>query len=87
MAQIWVPTSMIVGCARASPTTSAGPSGTASADHDVVARRNEAKGTEDRAGAALGDPAPEVLHGPRPTLGPPWAEDHRTALGATVLVG
>jgi hypothetical protein len=28
-----------------------------------------------------------VLHGPRATLGPPWASDHRMALAATVLAG
>ena len=31
--------------------------------------------------------ADEVLHGPRTTLGPPWAKDHRMALAATVVAG
>jgi hypothetical protein len=35
----------------------------------------------------LGDRADEVLQGPRTTLGPPWAKDHRTALAATIVGG
>ena len=33
----------------------------------------------------LGDRAGEVLHGVRARLGPPWTQDHRTALAAAVL--
>ena len=33
----------------------------------------------------LGDRADEVLFGPRATLGPPWAKDHRMALAATIV--
>ena len=47
----------------------------------------DAKQVEAEAADLLGDRAREVLHGPRATLGPPWAKDHRTALAATVLVG
>jgi len=42
---------------------------------------------EAEAASILGDRAHEVLHGPRATLGPPWAKDHRTALAATVVAG
>ena len=31
--------------------------------------------------------ADQVLQGPRATMGPPWAKDHRVALAATVVVG
>ena len=31
--------------------------------------------------------ADEVLLGPRATLGPPWAKDHRVALAATIVGG
>jgi hypothetical protein len=34
----------------------------------------------------LGERAEEVLHGPRATLGPPWSQDHRMALAATIVV-
>jgi hypothetical protein len=47
----------------------------------------DAKDVEDRAARILGGRANEVLHGPRTTLGPPWAKDHRMALAATVLAG
>ncbi len=43
-----------------------------------------AKHVEAEAGRILGDRAHEVLHGPRQTLGPPWAKDHRMALAATI---
>jgi hypothetical protein len=46
-----------------------------------------AKDTESKAVTILGDRAREVLHGPRATLGPPWAKDHRMALAATVVAG
>jgi hypothetical protein len=45
----------------------------------------DAKDAQPRAAALLGDRAHDVLHGPRATLGPPWTNDHRLALAATVL--
>jgi len=36
---------------------------------------------------ALGARADEVLQGPRARLGPPWTQDHRVALAATVVAG
>jgi len=45
----------------------------------------DARNVEREAAAVLGDRAHEVLRGPRATLGPPWAKDHRTALAATVV--
>jgi hypothetical protein len=47
----------------------------------------DARDVEDRAAAALGARADEVLHGPRAALGPPWAKDHRMALAATIVAG
>lgn len=45
-------------------------------------------GTVEREAArVLAGRADDVLHGPRTSLGPPWARDHRTALAATVLAG
>jgi hypothetical protein len=44
-----------------------------------------AKDVVGRAVGVLGERAEEVLHGPRATLGPPWAKDHRTALAATIV--
>jgi hypothetical protein len=41
--------------------------------------------SERLASAILGPRAREVLHGPRATLGPPWNQEHRAALAATVL--
>lgn len=46
-----------------------------------------AKDIEGRAVSILGDRADEVLYGPRATLGPPWAKDHRMALAATIVAG
>jgi hypothetical protein len=46
-----------------------------------------AKDIEGRAESILGDRAHEVLYGPRATLGPPWAKDHRMALAATIVAG
>jgi hypothetical protein len=40
---------------------------------------------ESEAAGLLGRRADEVLRGPRASLGPPWAKDHRMALAATVL--
>lgn len=45
----------------------------------------DARTVEAEARQLLGARAAEVLDGPRATLGPPWAKDHRTALSATVL--
>lgn len=45
----------------------------------------EAKTVERQAVALLGARADEILRGPRATLGPPWAKDHRVALAATVV--
>jgi hypothetical protein len=45
----------------------------------------DAKVVEDEAARILGGRADEVLRGPRATLGPPWAKDHRMALAATIL--
>ena len=42
---------------------------------------------EAEAARILADRVRDVLHGPRATLGPPWAKDHRLALAATVLAG
>lgn len=47
----------------------------------------DARDVEARAAAVLGGRAHEVLNGPRATLGPPWAKDHRMALAATVVAG
>jgi uncharacterized caspase-like protein len=44
-----------------------------------------AKAVEGLAAAKLGARADEVLYGPRATLGPPWAKDHRMALAATIM--
>jgi hypothetical protein len=45
----------------------------------------DAKDVEAQAASILGERADEVLHGPRATLGPPWAKDHRVALAATIV--
>ena len=47
----------------------------------------DAKRVEDQAVSILGERAHDVLHGPRATLGPPWAKDHRMALAATIVSG
>jgi hypothetical protein len=43
------------------------------------------KAVEREAARILGERADQVLRGPRSSLGPPWAKDHRMALAATVL--
>lgn len=43
------------------------------------------KTVERQAAQILGERADEVLRGPRSTLGPPWAKDHRVALAATIV--
>jgi hypothetical protein len=48
-------------------------------------RYYEAKRVVGLAAARLGERAEDVLHGPRSRLGPPWTNDHRTALAATVV--
>ena len=45
----------------------------------------DAKDLEARAVTKLAGRADEVLFGPRATMGPPWAKDHRMALAATIL--
>ena len=45
----------------------------------------DARTVEHDAARILAARADEILHGPRATLGPPWAKDHRMALAATVL--
>jgi hypothetical protein len=47
----------------------------------------DAKQVEAQAVGILTDRADDVLHGPRATLGPPWAKDHRIALAATIVGG
>jgi hypothetical protein len=47
----------------------------------------DARDVERQAVSVLGARSDEVLRGPRATLGPPWAKDHRMALAATVLAG
>jgi hypothetical protein len=46
-----------------------------------------AKEVVGQAVSMLADRADEVLQGPRATLGPPWAKDHRVALAATIVSG
>ena len=46
----------------------------------------DSKSVEKDATRILGARADEVLNGPRATLGPPWAKDHRMALAATVVI-
>lgn len=45
----------------------------------------DAATVERQAARILAGRADEVLRGPRASLGPPWAKDHRSALAATVL--
>ena len=45
----------------------------------------DVKSVEAQAARILGVRAREVLYGPRSTLGPPWAKDHRVALAAAIL--
>ena len=47
----------------------------------------DAKKVEAQAAEILGERAHAVLHGPRRTLGSPWAKDHRVALAATIVSG
>ena len=50
-----------------------------------VVRFYDAKNVESQAASILAERADEVLYGPRVTLGPPWAKDHRMALAATIV--
>jgi hypothetical protein len=45
----------------------------------------DAKVVEGQAAGLLAERADEVLLGPRATMGPPWARDHRMALAATIV--
>jgi hypothetical protein len=45
----------------------------------------DAKAVEAQAVRMLAERADEVLTGPRATMGPPWARDHRIALAATIM--
>jgi hypothetical protein len=45
----------------------------------------DAKAVEAQAVRLLAERADEVLRGPRATMGPPWAKDHRIALAATIM--
>jgi hypothetical protein len=47
----------------------------------------DAKQVEAQAVGILTNRADDLLHGPRATLGPPWAKDHRIALAATIVGG
>jgi hypothetical protein len=47
----------------------------------------DAKEVVGQATNMLGERVDEVLQGPRATLGPPWAKDHRAALAATIVGG
>ncbi|MDP1849293.1 MAG: hypothetical protein Q8K79_15995 [Solirubrobacteraceae bacterium] len=47
----------------------------------------DAKTVETRAAGRLAERADEILLGPRAALGPPWTEDHRMALAATIAHG
>ena len=47
----------------------------------------DAKDVEARAAGKLAERADEILLGPRATIGPPWAKDHRMALAATIVAG
>lgn len=49
--------------------------------------RYDAKRVEAQAAELLGARADAILRGPRETLGPPWAKDHRVALAATIVGG
>ena len=47
----------------------------------------DARHVEGQAADLLGARADAVLRGPRAALGPPWTEDHRVAVAATVVAG
>jgi hypothetical protein len=45
----------------------------------------DARDVVDQAVGMLGERADDVLRGPRASIGPPWAKDHRVALAATIV--
>jgi hypothetical protein len=45
----------------------------------------DAKAVVDQAARMLAHRADQILQGPRATVGPPWAKDHRVALAATII--
>jgi hypothetical protein len=45
----------------------------------------DARSVEGEATRLLGARAKDTLRGPRASLGPPWAKDHRVALAATIV--
>lgn len=47
----------------------------------------DAKAVVGQAARMLAGRADEVLQGPRARLGPPWTQDHRVALAATIVAG
>jgi len=47
----------------------------------------DAKDVETRAASKLAERADGVLFGPRATIGPPWARDHRMVLAAAIMAG
>ena len=47
----------------------------------------DAKAVVGQAVSMLAERTDEVLHGPRATMGPPWAKDHRIALAAAIVAG
>jgi hypothetical protein len=49
-------------------------------------RLYDAKRVIGQAADVLGEQAEQILRGPRAKLGPPWTQDHRTALAATIVV-
>lgn len=51
-----------------------------------VVHRYSSKDVQREAVQRLGERADEVLRGPRAALGPPWSNDHRMALAATIVV-
>ncbi len=56
-------------------------------ERGVAVHLFDARTAEAQAALFLGSRAEPVLRGPRASLGPPWAKDHRTALAATILAG
>ena len=45
----------------------------------------DAKAVLGQAAGMLAERAHDVLHGPRARIGPPWTQDHRIALAATIV--
>jgi hypothetical protein len=60
----------------------------AAAARGWAVHRYEAKTAEAEVAQRFGDVrSHELLHGPKATLGSPWAKDHRVALAAVLLAG